>query len=364
MKPAFDILGYSYEAMLNLFAARYQKKEYHAKAFFSALYRLGGADAQMLPEFQQNQALAARLAADFPLRLPKPEQIQDDGQNIKFSLNFADGAFAETVIIGMKSYDTLCLSSQTGCKWGCAFCSTGKLGFARNLSAAEIVAQYMAARFIFGRKIENLVFMGMGEPLDNFDNVKTAIDILADQRGARISPGFMNISTVGSVENIKKLHALIAMDNERAKEPPRGCCPPTAYRNLKLAVSLNAPNDATRSLLMPANRRWPMQELKEALQAIPLKRKYHDLFIEYILIPGLTDDAKALCAYLKDLPCVVNVIPYNTGLDNRFAAPSESQVSAFMRQLIAAGQPCRLRRSRGAAILAACGQLGALRVPS
>jgi 23S rRNA (adenine2503-C2)-methyltransferase len=349
-------LNFSYNDFLELFQSRYGKGAYHAKAYIRNLYTLGHSRAAEYAEFSPVKALAARLEEELPLELPAAERVVRDGQNIKFTLRFA-----ESVIIAMKGYKTLCVSSQTGCRWGCSFCHTGRMGFKRHLSTAEILAQLLTARFLFNEPIKNIVFMGMGEPLDNFEAVIKAIDTLTDPYAVGMAASNITLSTVGSVDNIKKFHALIEADIARAARPVKGERTPAAYRAVRLAVSLNASNNEVRDTLMPVNRLWPMHELKKALQLIPIKRKHHDLFIEYVCIPGLTGDeehARELAEFLKDLPCVVNLIAYNPTAGALYRAPTEEEMRRFFAVLTANGQVCRRRHERGSRIGAACGQLG------
>ncbi len=221
---------------------------------------------------------------------------QDGVTKIVFSL--ADGLRVESVWIPMPRRSTLCMSSQAGCRMGCAFCRTGSLGLLRNLAAEEIVGQVYAVRHGLGRAIDNIVFMGMGEPLDNFDNVVQAIRVLSDQRGLDIAHSHMTISTAGLTDGIRRLGEL-------------------GWPGLNLAVSLNAADDELRSQLMPINAVHPLALLKQALQAYPLRKK-GVFFIEYVLLKGVNDSrgqAARLARFLEGLPVRVNVIGYNPGSD-------------------------------------------------
>ncbi|NIZ18820.1 23S rRNA (adenine(2503)-C(2))-methyltransferase RlmN [Entomospira culicis] len=358
-KINIDILQYNYAEIVELFASKYKKREYHAKAFWQQLYRQGTPHVMHLPEFAQNQAVAKRIAEEIPLDLPEASFVEEVEGNIKFRLTLADGNFCEGVVIAMSSYKSLCISSQVGCGRGCKFCATGQMGLTRNLTVQEIIAQYFFARFTLKQPIKNIVFMGMGEPMDNFDAVIKAIDILSDQRGIRIPTKFITISTVGEVAGLRKLEALMQADIDQENQRQAGTPAPTCYRNIKLAISLHAPTNALRSSIMPVNDRYPVEELKAVLQSIPIKRKYHDLFIEYTLIPNVNDNAQALAEYLKDLPCVVNLIAYNPVPNLTFTRPTIAQMEQFKRELESFGQVVRWRRSRADEILGACGQLGA-----
>lgn len=270
---------------------------------------------------------------------------QRDGELIKFVQQRPDGLEIESVIIPMsgreRTWKTLCVSSQVGCAMGCTFCETGQLGKLAQLSAGEIVGQVVAARRHFDADIRNVVFMGMGEPFDNFDEVIQAVRVLTDPAGLSMGMSHVTLSTVGRVEGIRRLAAL-------------------GWRRINLAVSLNAPNDEIRSRIMPINRIEPMAMLREALLAYPL-RKNQFLMIEYVLIPGVNDareHAEELAEYLRPVRCCVNVIPYNPRRESPYEVPSEAQVWAFLDWLEAAGQFCKRRGTKGRDFMAACGQLG------
>lgn len=265
---------------------------------------------------------------------------QDGVEKMAFELG--DGVRVETVIIPADGRTTLCVSSQAGCRMGCLFCATGAGGFRRNLRPEEIVAQVFAVRHGLNRPVDNIVFMGMGEPLDNIDALVQAIRVLSDQRGFDISPRRMTISTAGIPEGIRRLGAL-------------------GLPGLRLAISLNAANDTLRSQLMPVNRRYPLAKLKKALHDYPLKKK-EVFFIEYVLLKGINDGpehAAELAGFLEGLPVRVNVIGYNPGPGSRFESPGPEACRSFCDLLARAGVFVRLRTSKGQGIQAACGQLGA-----
>jgi len=281
------------------------------------------------------------LKADF---LPVVREHRD-GDLIKFVQRRPDGLETESVIIPMaghgRSWKTLCVSSQIGCAMGCTFCETAQLGKLAQLSAGQIVGQVVAARRVFSADIRNVVFMGMGEPFDNFDEVIQAVRVLTDPAGLSMGMAHVTISTVGRVEGIRRLAAL-------------------GWRRINLAVSLNAPNDEIRSQIMPINRVEPMAMLREAMLAYPL-RKCQFFMIEYVLIPGVNDareHAEELAEFLRPIRCCVNVIPYNPRRESPYEAPSESQVLEFLSCLEAAGQFCKRRITKGRDFMAACGQLG------
>jgi len=285
-----------------------------------------------------------RLALTGPAPLPISRRIQDGGVT-KFAQRRPDGLEIESVIIPMwragSRWTTLCVSSQVGCAMGCTFCETAQLGRLADLSAAEIVGQVVAARHEFGGDVRNVVFMGMGEPMDNFENVIQAVRVLTDPMGLSMGMGRITISTVGRIDGIRKLAGL-------------------GWRRINLAVSLNAPNDEIRSQIMPINRAEPMAALREALLAYPL-RSCQFFMIEYVLIPGVNDapaHARELAEFLRPVKCCVNVIPYNPRLNSPWPAPTEDQVVGFLTTLQDAGQFCKRRITKGRDFMAACGQLG------
>jgi 23S rRNA (adenine2503-C2)-methyltransferase len=344
-----DILRFDYDGLTAEFGRRFGKGEYHAGALFRSLYRKGGPDPSLLPEFAANPSLAAAVKAQFRYRLPDAAGRAGDGVTYKFLLRLRDGMESESVVIPMRQYKSLCVSSQVGCKMGCTFCETAQMGYLRSLDAGEIVAQVMFARHVLKEPVENVVFMGMGEPMDNLDNVLQAVRILSDQRGLNIAQSAITVSTVGHVDGIRRLAALAA-------EPP-----PAGFSRLRLAVSLNAPNDEIRSRIMPINRQWPLAELKAALKDFPLHRKGDFLFMEYVLLAGVNDTqehALQVADYLRDLKACVNLIPYNPRLDSPFGRPDKDGVARFYHWLMEAGQYCRVRGTKGKDAMAACGQLG------
>lgn len=355
-----DIFSLDYDALVRAFGERFDRGEFHAGALFRSLYRKGQADPSRLPEFAANPSLAQAVIEAFSSRLPEITGTQGAGHpagpgrpagafTYKFLLKLPGGLESESVIIPMRQYKSLCVSSQVGCKMGCTFCETAQMGFLRNLTAGEIVAQVMVARHVLKEPVENVVFMGMGEPMDNLDNVLKAIRILSDQRGLDIPQGSITVSTVGHVDGIRRLARLAALP------------PPAGFSRLRLAVSLNAPDDAIRSRIMPVNRSWDLAALKAALREYPLHRKGDLLFMEYVLIPGVNDareHALAVADYLRGLKACVNLIPYNPRHQSPFDRPAPGAAGAFYRWLMDAGQYCRIRGTKGQDSMAACGQLG------
>ncbi|MEM7228491.1 MAG: 23S rRNA (adenine(2503)-C(2))-methyltransferase RlmN [Planctomycetota bacterium] len=292
-------------------------------------------------------------------RAPTKEQLaavmpiagaQDDDGAIKFLLQRPDGLETESVILPQAGRSgrirrALCVSSQVGCAMGCAFCETAQMGLLANLSTAEIIAQWVHARWSFKTPIDNIVFMGMGEPMDNFDAVLPAIRILADHDGPAIASSRIAVSTVGRTDGIDALTDLCATEG---------------FRRLKLAVSINAPNDDIRREIMPLARAVPYDALLESMLRWTSVTKRRVL-AEYVLIPGVNDDlahADELAARLSSIPSTVNVIPYNPRRDSPWPAPTVESVDRFIQRLIENGQPVRRRRTIGRGVMAACGQLG------
>lgn len=240
---------------------------------------------------------------------------------------------------------TLCLSSQVGCAMGCTFCETAQMGLMRSLAPEEIVAQWFTACHIIGIRPKNVVFMGMGEPMDNLNNVLQAIATLTDRRGPEVAMSKVTVSTVGHLEGLRRL--------ARQVEQP-------GWHRLNLAVSVNAPNDEIRSRLMPVNRAMPMDRLREALLAWP-KYGSTKICLEYVLIPGVNDareHALQMADWARPLPACVNVIPYNPRRNSPWPAPSEERVAEFLAWLNEAGAYAKRRRTKGRRMMGACGQLG------
>lgn len=292
--------------------------------------------------------LRKALEEEFDIHALDVEEVQGRaGSTRKFLSRMRDGQCVESVIIpasrgedGEKSDRiTLCVSSQIGCAFGCKFCASGLLGFSRNLEAGEIVAQILAAEQLSHQRVDNLVFMGMGEPLANFDNLLRAIDIITSAQGLNIGARHITVSTSGFVPNLRKL----------ARYP----------KQIRLAVSLHGASDEVRNKIMPINKKWPVAELVSALEEWNSLHKQMPTF-EYILIKDVNDaleDADRLIALAKRLHAKVNLIPYNTveGLD--WVRPPLVHCENFRDKLKKALIPVTLRYEKGHDIDAACGQL-------
>ncbi len=342
-----DILSMTARDLADQFNAKYKKSAFHAHAVYKQVFKNGSTWFEDLPEFSNTNALALKIQEDLNLKTPEIVDRQNEARVVKFVTRLEDGLEIESVIVPMENHITLCVSCQVGCKMGCRFCETGNQGFARNLTISEIVGQVFAAKFKMGCNVRNIVYMGMGEPFDNFGNVIKSVRVLEDQRGFDIAQKNITISTVGNIDGIKQLAAL-------------------GRPQIKLAVSLNAPDDAIRSKIMPVNHKFPMPELKKALMAFPLSRK-NAIFFEYVLIKGINDKkehAAGLARYLDGLKAKVNLIPLNPGKNSSFAPPSESGYNRFHGWLVDQKVFVRKRTAKGQNIMAGCGQLGNARVKS
>jgi 23S rRNA (adenine2503-C2)-methyltransferase len=280
---------------------------------------------------------------------------QRDGATVKFVQRLHDGLESEAVVIpsiggGGKPRNTLCVSSQIGCAMGCGFCETASMGLLRHLDAGEIVAQWYAARFLERAVIRNVVFMGMGEPMDNLDAVLQAIRVLTDDNGPGLAAARITVSTVGHVVGIRRLTEFCRADG---------------FGKLRLAVSVNAARDAVRDTLMPINRAAPLATLRDAMLEWIGAGRGRRVLVEYVLIPTVNDadeDVAALRALLDIVPATVNVIPYNPRRDSPWPAPAPERVDGFIQAVHASGLRVLRRRTRGSDVWAACGQLGNERI--
>ncbi|MCK6549010.1 23S rRNA (adenine(2503)-C(2))-methyltransferase RlmN [Myxococcota bacterium] len=315
------------------------------------IYRRAVRDARYEPDaFGLKRTSVDAWRETFQLTLPEVVRViaepTDLGEDtVKVVLRLADGLELECVRIPMGGgRSTLCVSSQVGCKLACKFCETAKMGLLRNLTAAEIVSQVVVARAVLGWQIWNIVFMGMGEPLDNVENLVQALKVLNDPKGLHIGQQHLRITTVGLPDGIRRLGAL-------------------GWKRMDLSISLNGATDEKRSKVMPINRQFPLAELQASLLAYP-RRKSFVFGVNYCLMPGLNDtreDAKAITAFCRPLERVlVNVIPYNPGTDPLTRAPTEEEIDQFIDWLIEDKLAVRRRITKGRSVMAACGQLGNL----
>jgi 23S rRNA (adenine2503-C2)-methyltransferase len=292
------------------------------------------------------KALREKLAAEITFQRLNPVErlASTDGETMKTLFTLPDGARIETVLMHYDERETLCISSQAGCAMGCVFCATGQMGLKRSLTSGEIVAQVMHyARELDakGRKVTNIVVMGMGEPFHNYDAVMAAINRLNDPTGMNLGARRFTISTVGIIPGMKKFTA------EKSQ--------------VNLAVSLHAANDSLRSRLIPANRKYPLADLLKASHKY-VETTGRRLTFEWALIAGVNDtahDALELAALVKGLNCHVNLIPLNPTAQYPGAPTTSARAQEFKKILDSAGVACTIRLRRGIDIQAGCGQLAA-----
>jgi 23S rRNA (adenine2503-C2)-methyltransferase len=315
-------------------------KPFHARQIFRWIYRRGITDIAAMTDLSRD--LRATLADEFTLTTPTLAQRETsvDGTE-KFLLRLADGKHIESVFIPDTPAMTFCISTQVGCAMACAFCLTGKMGLVRNLSAGEIVGQVRVLAGALGMhdKKFNIVLMGMGEPLHNYDETMRALRILADEHGFDMSPRRITLSTVGLLPALEKL----------AKEPVMP----------NLAISLHAPTDLQRGELVPINRKYGVADIIDACKRFPLNRRSRITF-EYVLLAGVNDspqDAKKLAKLVGGLKSKVNIIPLNAAAGIPFERPSDEVIDRFAKIVADHGVNVSVRKSRGRDIRAACGQL-------
>jgi len=287
-------------------------------------------------------ALRDTMRREFSIsRLPVLLKSQSRDGTEKFLFGLADGYSIETVLIPEGGRLTLCLSTQAGCGLGCTFCATAQMGLRRNLKSSEILDQIIEVQAIMGagKRLTNLVFMGMGEPLANYEQTLKSLKDMTDARGGLgFSPRRITVSTVGLVPQIRRL-----MEDTK----------------VNLAVSLHATTDTVRSRLMPINRKYSLAELIECCRALPLQRRKRITF-EYILLQGINHepaDASRLSSLLKGIRCKINLIPFNPYHDSPYQPPTPAEVDGFKDLLMRRGFQVNVRQSRGQDVQAACGQL-------
>lgn len=290
-----------------------------------------------------NKKLRNRLSDDYTVISLMLKERRQEPDVDKFLFTCHDGHNIETVIIRDAKRCTICVSTQIGCPLKCSFCRTGRISFIRNLTVAEIIDQFTLVNRTLQpeEKITNLVFMGMGEPLLNYDNVEQSIKVLQHDHGCAFSGRRMTLSTAGIIPGIHKLAE--------------------ADLNVNLAVSLNAPDNEMRSELMPINRKYPMKDLLESIKDFPVPHRRRVTF-EYILIHGKTDGveaAKKLVKLLKPIKCKVNLIPYNPTENDELVPSTNKQVLEFEEYLWKYHIHTFIRKSKGQSLKAACGQLAA-----
>lgn len=353
-----DLASLSSEALTEYVTQTLGEKAFRAKQLFRWIHQRGARSFEEMTDLAK--PLRAQLAEKAELVLVQKdlEQRSIDG-TIKYRFKTADGRLIESVYMPSPERKTLCVSTQVGCAMGCRFCATATLGLLRNLTPSEIVGQVHAVnrevrtneKIAKGpgadgtwerrqtlRPLTNLVFMGMGEPLHNFENLKTALNILEHEDGPNFSSRHITVSTVGLVPMIERFGA---------------------ETDVKLAISLNASNDETRDRIMPVNKKWKIADLMEACRKFPLRQGRRITF-EYVLMEGVNDteeDAHRLAVLLRDVPAKVNLIQYNENPGLGFHSTINDKAERFRHALDSAGVATFIRANRGRDIAAACGQL-------
>jgi len=341
-----NLLGLSLRQMEQFFLDIGEKK-FRAQQVLKWIHHAGVTDIAQMSNL--GMALREKLLQIAEVRPPEVVSQSDSADGTrKWAIRVDGGGLVETVLIPDGGRGTLCVSSQVGCSLDCSFCSTGKQGFQRDLSAAEIIGQvwlaiksYDAFQSGKGRIVTNVVMMGMGEPLLNFDNVVAAMDLMLEDLAYGISKRRVTLSTSGVVPALDRL---------------AGCS------EVSLAISLHAPNDALRDQLVPINRKYPIASLLRSARAyIDAQRDSKRVVtVEYTLIAGVNDQpeqARELAVLLRDFPCKINLIPFNSFPQSEYRRPSGNAVSRFWQVLVDAGFVVTVRTTRGDDIDAACGQL-------
>ncbi len=345
MSETKDLVGLTRAELAEEMAA-IGEKPFRAKQLWHWIYNRGATDFQAMTTLAK--PLRDKLAEHYCVRRPQASRVQTslDGTR-KWLLRFADGNEAETVYIPEEDRGAVCVSSQVGCTLTCKFCHTGTQLLVRNLTAAEIVGQFMVARDSYGerpstvdggRMISNIVLMGMGEPLFNYDNVAKALKIIMDGEGIAVSKRRITLSTSGVVPMIR-----------RCGEELR----------VNLAVSLHAVTDEIRDRIMPINKKYPLAELMQALRDYQTNNARRITF-EYIMLKGINDslaDARGLIKLVKGIPAKFNLIPFNKWPGIDYECSDMADIKRFSDTLFEAGYSAPIRQSRGSDILAACGQL-------
>ncbi|MBV9583927.1 MAG: 23S rRNA (adenine(2503)-C(2))-methyltransferase RlmN [Alphaproteobacteria bacterium] len=340
-----NLVGVSREELAEEMA-RFGAEPFRARQLWHWIYHRGVTDFAAMTNLAKG--FRERLAETYELRRPEISQalVSLDGTR-KWLLHFDDAQEVETVHIPESDRGTLCVSSQVGCTLTCTFCHTGTQRLVRNLTAAEIVGQIMIARDAIGewpstaedRQLTNIVLMGMGEPLYNFDNVAVAIKIVMDPEGLAVSRRKITLSTSGVVPMIERCGRKLGVN---------------------LAISLHAVTDELRNTLVPLNKKYPIAELLDACRHYPGSNNARRITFEYVMLKGINDspaDAKELVRLLKGIPAKVNLIPFNPWPGAPYECSSNTAIKAFSDIVFAAGYSAPVRTPRGRDIFAACGQL-------
>ena len=340
---AADLAGLTLSE-LGQFIESLGERPFHARQIYRWIHQRGAVDFEQMTDL--SKAMRQRLKERACIgKLQRDLELRSSDGTVKYRFRTADGKLIESVYMPSEGRRTLCVSTQAGCAMGCTFCMTATLGLQRHLTSGEIVSQVnwvnremASAERGSLRPVTNLVFMGMGEPLHNFDNVKKALSILQSEEGANFSHRHITVSTVGLVPMIERFAGEV---------------------DVKLAVSLNASTDEQRSAIMPINRKWNIASLLEACRKIPLRQGRRITF-EYVLMKGVNDsdeDAHRLAGLLRGIPAKVNLIPYNENPGLPYQSPNAPRAEAFREILANARIGAFVRQNRGQDIAAACGQL-------
>jgi len=337
-----NLLNYNHIKLRNLLAS-FDEKPFHASQIMRWIHRFGRSNFKEMHNLSRTlqEKLSKIATIDVPAVLTK--HFSDDG-TCKWLFEVGSEAAIETVFIPEVGRGTLCISSQVGCALKCAFCATGYQGFNRNLTAAEIIGQLWWAKKELSsqeddRVISNVVFMGMGEPLANFDEIIVALDIMLDDHAYGLSKRRVTVSTAGMVPQMANL----------ARTLP-----------VSLAVSLHASNDTIRNQLVPLNKKYPLIALMKACQDYLSYAPRHFITFEYVMLANINDQlshAKELIQLLADIPCKINLIPFNPFAQSNFSASTKEVIRQFRDTLQEANIVVTIRKTRGQDIDAACGQL-------
>jgi 23S rRNA (adenine2503-C2)-methyltransferase len=343
--PRRNLVGLGREA-LAAEMAEFGAEPFRARQLWHWIYRRGATDFAVMTSL--SKPFRDKLAARYVLQRPAISRSLGsvDGTR-KWLLRFADGEEVETVHIPEDDRGTLCVSSQVGCTLTCSFCHTGTQRLVRNLASEEIVGQVMIARDALGewpspqddRQVTNIVLMGMGEPLYNYENVAAALKVIMDGEGLSISRRKITLSTAGVVPMIRRCGAELAVN---------------------LAVSMHAVRDDIRDRLVPLNRKYPIAELLDACRTYPGASNARRITFEYVMLKGINDspaDARELVRLVAGIPAKVNLIPFNPWPGAPYECSSDAAIRAFSDIIFAAGYSAPVRTPRGRDILAACGQL-------
>ncbi len=342
-QESIDLYGLS-RAQLAALLQSWGYSDYHAAQLWRSLYRSSELGLQSGKDLRSDLLTRLRSSARAEPLAVYTQTDSADGFTRKFLLRLSDNQMIETVLMRFQGRATACVSTQVGCAMGCVFCATGQMGFTRHLAAGEIVGQVLHIWHLLhkrGETLRNVVLMGMGEPLHNYDQTMLALEIIMDHNGLALAPKHITLSTVGIVPGIRRL-----ADEQRP---------------FRLAVSLHAATDAERAALVPPARRWPLDELIAACRYYSRQRRRR-VFFEWTLIAGkndTADQAHALGQLLHDLDAHVNLIPLNPTLGYQGIPAHQTSANSFQAILSMYGLPSTIRQRRGIDIAAGCGQLRA-----